>query len=143
MLRNDKDRRAHLRAVPMFSACNDKELGQILRLVEEIDVEAGQALVREGRVGHEFYVVVAGKAEVTQDGRLVAVLGPGDWFGELALLDPHPRAATVTMTEQGSVLEMTQREFWQLLGDVPLLARKLLQGLARRLHETSAAGVPA
>jgi len=64
----------------------------------------------------------------------VAVLGPGDYFGELALLDPQPRSATTTMLSDGELLEVTQREFWQLVTDVPALARKLLHGLARRLH---------
>ena len=138
-MRRLKERLAHLRAVPMFQACNDKELGDVARLAEETAVAAGDVLVREGTRGHEFYVIISGKAEVTRNGRTVAVLGPGDYFGELALLDPHTRSATVTMTDAGDVLEISQREFWQLLTDVPVLPRKLLQGLARRLHEEQAA----
>ena len=134
-MRSKDQRIGHLRSVPMFQTCTDKELLQIARLAEQIDVPAGEVLVREGRLGHEFYVVVSGKAEVVTDGRTVAVLGPGDYFGELALLDPHPRTATVTMVEAGQVLEMNQREFWSLLREVPALPLKLLQGMARRLHQ--------
>jgi CRP-like cAMP-binding protein len=134
-MRRINARLAHLRAVPMFQTCNQKELSQLARLAEELPVKAEEVLVREGRIGHEFYILVSGKAEVSRGGKVVAVLGAGDHFGELALLDPHPRSATVTMTEAGSVLEINQREFWQLLTDVPVLPRKLLQGLARRLHE--------
>ena len=134
-MRHKDQRIAHLRSVPMFQTCTDKELLQIGRLAEQIDVPAGEVLVREGRLGHEFYVVVAGKAEVSRDGRVLAVLGPDDYFGELALLDPHPRTATVTMVEAGEVLEISQREFWSLLRDVPALPLKLLQGMARRLHQ--------
>lgn len=134
-MRHKDQRIAHLRSVAMFQTCTDKELLEIGRLAEQVDVRAGEVLVREGRLGHEFYVVVAGKAEVVRDGRTVAILGPGDCFGELALLDPHPRTATVTMVEAGEVLEISQREFWSLLRDVPALPLKLLQGMARRLHQ--------
>lgn len=133
-MRSKDMRIAHLRSVPMFQTCTDKELLQVARLAEQIDVPAGEVLVREGRLGHEFYVVAAGKAEVAHGDTVVAVLGPGDYFGELALLDPQPRTATVTMVEAGEVLEISQREFWSLLRDVPALPLKLLQGMARRLH---------
>ena len=133
-MRSKDMRIAHLRSVPMFQTCTDKELLQVARLAEQIDVPAGEVLVREGRLGHEFYVVAAGKAEVAHGDTVVAVLGPGDYFGELALLDPQPRTATVTMVEAGEVLEISQREFWSLLREVPALPLKLLQGMARRLH---------
>lgn len=118
----------------MFQVCTDKELTLIAKLGEELPVRPGEEVVTEGKVGHEFYVVVSGQAEVTRSGRSIATLGPGDYFGELALLDPQPRSATVTMLSDGAVLEVSQREFWQLLTDVPALARKLLQGMARRMH---------
>lgn len=137
-MRRNKDRLEHLKAVPMFAALDDKDLALVDRLAERVDVAAGKQLLREGALGHEFYVLLSGKAEVTRGGVSVAVLGPGDHVGELALLDPQPRNATVTMTADGTVLEVTQREFWQLLEDVPLLARKVLQGLARRLHADEA-----
>lgn len=129
-----KDRNAHLRAVPMFQTCNDKELGRIGKLAEQISAVAGEVVIAEGKTGHEFYVLVSGSANVTRAGKQVATLGPGDFFGELALLDPQPRAATVTMATDGELLEVTQREFWTLVDDIPGLARKLLQGLARRAH---------
>lgn len=133
-MRRSKDHLAQLRAVPMLAALDDKELALVDRLAERLEVAAGRDLLRQGTVGHEFYLLLTGKAEVVRDGEVVAVLGPGDHVGELALLDPQPRTATVTVTADATVLEVTQREFWQLLEDVPLLARKVLQGLARRLH---------
>lgn len=132
------DKVARLRAVSMFAVCTDKELAEVARLAEELPVATGEVLVTQGKTEHEFYVLTAGTAEVVRDGTVVATLAPGDYFGELALLDPHPRTATVTMTSAGSVLEMSQREFWQLLTDVPSLSRKLLQGLARRMHAAEA-----
>lgn len=124
-----------LAAVPMFGACTKKELKLIARLGERVKVSDGTSLVNEGRRGHEFYVLIDGKAEVLRGGQQVAVLGPGEHFGELALLDPAPRSATVRMTTDGEVLEITQPSFYELLEDVPVLARRLLAGLARRLHD--------
>ena len=133
-MRRGKERLAHLRAVGMFRSLTDKELALVDRLGVELDVPAGDVLVKEGSRGREFYVLLSGKAEVTRGGAVLGVLGPGDHFGELALLDPHPRQATVTMTADGSVLELPQREFWQLLTDLPQLSLKVLQGLARLVH---------
>ena len=129
-----KERLEHLRAVPLFRALNEKELALVDRLGVESATAAGEVLVKEGARGREFYVITSGKAEVTRGGKVVGVLGPGDHFGELALLDPQPRLATVTMTVDGAVLELPQREFWQLLSDVPAISLKVLQGLARMMH---------
>lgn len=134
-MRGTNARRTQLRNVPMLAGCTDRELDQIGRLAEQSAVRAGEVLVQEGNRGHEFYVLVDGKAEVTVGGHTVAMLGPGDHFGELAALDPEPRTATVRMTTDGEVLEVCQREFYTLLQDSPTLSRKLLLALARRLHE--------
>lgn len=130
-----KDVTEALAAVPMFSACTKKELRLIAKLGERVRVTEGTALVNEGRRGHEFYVLLDGKAAVQRGGEEIAVLGTGQHFGELALLDPAPRSATVRMTTDGEVLEITQPAFYELLEDVPILGRRLLAGLARRLHE--------
>lgn len=130
-----RDLTATLAAVPMFSTCTKKELKEIAKLGERLPVKEGTKLTNEGRIGHEFYVLIDGKAEVLRGNQQVSILGPGQWFGELALLDPAPRSATVKMTTDGEVLEITQPSFYQLLEDIPLLGRRLLAGMARRLHE--------
>ena len=79
-----------------------------------------------------------GRARVTRGRRTVATLGPGDYFGELALLDPGPRNASVTATTEMEVVELGSRELAGLLEEVPTIARKLLAGLARRLHAADA-----
>jgi CRP/FNR family transcriptional regulator, cyclic AMP receptor protein len=119
----------------MFSACSRKDLGLIARYAEELSVDAGQDLIQEGEAGREFYVIVEGKASLTRRGREVAVLGPGSYFGELALLDGQRRDATVTTTTPTELLVVGIREFVTLLEDVPQITRKLLAGMARRLHE--------
>jgi len=129
---------ARLAEVPMFSACTKKELTEIGRHVEQAHFDAGATLLREGAAASEFYVLLDGKAAVSRGGRDVAVLGPGDWFGELALLDKAPRNATVTATTPVDVLVLSQRSFKGLLAEVPTLSWRLMTGLARRLHELDA-----
>jgi CRP-like cAMP-binding protein len=128
----------YLRGVPVFSACTPKELTQIAQLVERIDVKSGDTLVREGTRTNEFFIIMSGEADVTRGGERVATLGPGRHFGELAVLDPAPRNATVTMTSAGQVLVLTQRDFYTLLRDVPGLVTQLLTGLAQRVHALDA-----
>jgi CRP-like cAMP-binding protein len=124
-----------LSQVPMFSACSRKDLGLIARYADELSVDAGQVLIKEDDAGREFYVIAEGKASVTRGGREIGMLGPGNYFGELALLDGQRRDATVTTTTPAELLVVGVREFMTLLEDVPQLTRKLLAGMARRLHE--------
>lgn len=129
-----------LREVSLFATCTARELSLVARLGERLDVGAGGVIVEQGSLGHEFYVLLRGTAQVTRDGEMVASLGPGDFFGELALLDPYRRDATVRVTSDAQLLEITQREFWELLTRVPALDRKILQALARRLHTLERTG---
>jgi CRP-like cAMP-binding protein len=124
-----------LRAVPMFSACRARELSHIAQLVERVEVKEGDILVKEGTRTREFFIVMEGRADVSRRGQTLASLRTGNFFGELALLDPAPRNATVTMTTNGQVLVLTQRDFFALVRDVPTLVRALLTGLAQRVHE--------
>lgn len=128
----------HLAEVPMFSACTKKELGIVGRNADEVTFEPGAVLVSEGESGSEFFIMMSGKAKVTRAGREVAVIGPGEWFGELALLDKAPRNATVTATTPVSVIVLSQRAFKGLLAEVPTMSNRLMTGMARRLHELDA-----
>jgi CRP-like cAMP-binding protein len=133
----------YLRDVPVFSACTPKELAQIAQLVERVEVKAGDILVREGTRTSEFFLVMEGVAEVVRRGEVVARLGVGTHFGELAVLDPAPRNATVRIAEPGHVLVLGQREFYTLLRDVPGLVKQLLTGLAQRVHALDGVAVGA
>lgn len=126
-----------LAAVPLFRACSQKELAQVARAADQITVEAGHNVVEEGEQGHEFFVILSGDAVVRRMGRDVASIGPGEYFGELALLDrtQSRRDATVKATTPLEVLCIGRREFSALLDDVPTLAHKVMAGMARRLHE--------
>lgn len=124
-----------LRRVPMFQACSKKDIVTISRAGDPLAFTPGQTLVREGERGREFFIIIDGKLKVERQGTEVATLGPGDYFGELALLDPGPRDATVTAVTHGEVLVIGQPQFHAVLAEVPSIAGKLMVGMARRLHE--------
>ncbi len=131
----------HLAEVPLFSACSRKELGLVAKRAEAVKVDAGKVLVSEGATGTEFFVIIDGKARVERRGRKVATVGPGGFFGDLALLDRAPRNATVLAETPMELLVLGQREFAALIDEVPGFAHKLLAGLARRLRDADAKSV--
>ena len=132
------DRQRLLGAVPLFSACTDKELDRLARHAEIVDFRAGDVLMTEGETGHEFYAIIDGEVGVTSGGETLAKLGPGAYVGEQALLDPGPRTATVTALGDTQAVLLSSREFYAAIDDVPGLSRKLLAGMAKRLREASA-----
>jgi CRP/FNR family transcriptional regulator, cyclic AMP receptor protein len=127
--------------VPLFSALSKSDLQQVDRAADRIEVEAGRELVTEGRTGREFFLIIDGTAIVRRNGRKVATLGPGQFFGELSLLDKGPRTATVVAESDMHLFVLGQREFGGLIDGVPGMAAKLLQGLAHRLREADARSV--
>ena len=124
--------------VPLFNACSKQDLRLIAKLADSDTCRAGEVLVREGRRGNELYVIVDGEAEVSREGETITTLAPGDYFGELAVLRPAPRTATVTATTDMEVLIVTSREVAILVADIPLFARKLLSGMAGRIQDADA-----
>lgn len=128
----------HLARVSLLSSLSRKELAKVAKVTDELELPEGRELIAQGSAGHECYVIVEGEASVVIDGNEVATLGPGDHFGELALLDGGPRTATVVAASPIRVLVIGQREFAGVLDEVPELARKLLQSLAARIRELDA-----
>jgi CRP/FNR family transcriptional regulator, cyclic AMP receptor protein len=128
----------HLSSVPLFAACSRKELEKIARASDEVAVPAGKVLVEQGQVGRECFVIIEGTATVKRNGRKVATLGPGAYFGELSLLDKGPRTATVEADTPLTVLVLGPREFTGVLDDIPGLSHKLLASLAQRIRELDA-----
>ena len=141
-MRGGKDSKLdQLSNVRLFSACNKKELGLIGRASDEVEVPAGRVLCEQGKPGFEFYLILDGEAVVKKNGKKVASLGPGQYFGELALLDRGPRNATVEASKDSTLLVLGQREFSGLLDEVPGMAHKLLTSMASRLREADAKAV--
>jgi CRP-like cAMP-binding protein len=124
-----------LAAVGLFSRCSRGELKTIARHAETVRLEPEVVLTRQGDAGDAFYVVLDGTASVAVDGEVVNRLGPGDWFGELALLDGEPRTATVTSEDDLEVAVLGVRMFRTLLREFPDLAAQMLAGLAGALRE--------
>jgi len=128
-----------LSQVQLFSACNKRELARIAALTTEIEVPAGRVLMREGDPGRECFVIEEGSAKATIRGRKAATMGPGECFGEMALLDAAPRSATVTTESEMRLLVLTSREFSTLLEDLPSVARKVLAAVGERLRNAERA----
>lgn len=122
---------------PLFQGLSRKELVQLARVSEDLEVAAGKVLCREGDVGEEFFVVVDGEVEVTREGKHVAVLRGGDFFGEIALLEETPRMATVTASSPLRFFVVTRSAFRHLVKEHPSVERKVLRALARRVVELS------
>jgi len=122
-----------LKRVPLFAGCSKKELEGIARIADEIDFTPGKTLIKEGSPGREFFVLAEGTAEISRKGRKVDSAGPGDFFGEMALLADQPRNATVTTTSSVDALVVSARSFRALVEDNPLIALKVMRAVADRL----------
>jgi len=125
----------YLRAVPMFSHCTPDELEEIAEVASTRAVPQGDAIVREGDPGEEFFVLCTGEVEVVRGRRVVAKLEEGAFFGEIALFADEPRDATVNALVPSNLVVLTRANFDTLLSDVPSLRDQVLRGMARRLHE--------
>lgn len=123
-----------LRRVPGLAGYRDRYLARVATMMDELDYEAGETLTREGMPAGQAFLIVDGEASVTLRGEELATVGPGEFVGEMALLDHSPRSATVTAVTHMRVLVMDPGSFWSLLGDAPV-ARRVAIDLARRLRE--------
>lgn len=123
-----------LERVPLFARLSKAELRKIAAVADEYNVRQGRTLTREGeRVPRDFVVIVDGFARVERKGRLVTRLGPGDFFGEIALITGGPRTATVVAESPIHTLVLRERDFRRLLKTTPAVTLKVLQTLGRRL----------
>ena len=135
----------HFAQVPLFSGLGSKDKRAVRDLFSEIDVVAGHVLARQQSRASEFLIIVSGTASVDRNGLHVADLGPGDFHGEISLLDGGRRTATVTATSPTHIMVATQREFVAMLASFPTIARQVLPVLASRVPVswTSRTAMPA
>ena len=133
----DRSRQAieRFRAVPLFSACSTAQLAEVDRVADEVHVEAGRTIMRQGDLGQELAVVISGTVEVERNGEVIATLGPGSYFGEIALLESRTRTANVRAVTDVVLEVIDRRGVNTLLDDMPELARSMLSGVVRRLTE--------
>ena len=126
-----------IRGVPLFARCSRAEIAEVAKIADEIDIPADKELTREGDRGREFFVLLEGTASVRRGGRKVNALGPGDFFGEIALVSRSPRTATVTTTSPSRLLVITDSRFRSLLEHSPRIQLRILEALADRLAPSS------
>ena len=123
--------------VPLFSGLSRRELEAIVRAGKEVEHREGHVIAREGDRGVGFFLVLEGEAKVSRGGKGLAKLKPGDFFGEISLLDRGPRTATVTATTRIRLLGVTAWVFRGLLVEYPSIAMKLLEVVAARLRQAT------
>lgn len=123
-----------LRRVPLFAGCSKAELAELATQTDELTIGEGRVLAREGKPGREFFVLVDGTVRITKNKRKLADLGPGDWFGEIALITRGPRTATVTASSPVRVLVLTDRAFRHVVEAMPSIALKVLASVGERIR---------
>ena len=129
------DRRAELIAgCRLFTGLPDHEVRAIAGTAQEIEFPAGRVIARQGEVGTGFFVIVDGTVRVVRNGELIATLGPGEFFGELSILDGQPRTAQVVTEEPTRCLALASWDFERVLLENPQLTLGILRGLAGRLR---------
>ena len=123
-----------LRQVPLFAAQGERGLDEIARLVRVVDVPAGRALTREGEPGSDFFVIAEGSVRIERQRQVLRRLGPGDFLGEIALIDGGPRTATATTETNAQLLVIAPGEFGVLMERFPDIQATVLRALAERIR---------
>jgi CRP-like cAMP-binding protein len=123
-----------LHRIPLFSGFDNRRLERLGMLADEVDVPAGKVPMRQGDTGVDMMIIVSGSVSVERDGNRLNTLGPGDFFGEIALLDGGPRTATVTSEEPTRLLVITHRDFHSMMDEFPEVADQVLNALANRVR---------
>jgi CRP-like cAMP-binding protein len=124
-----------LAVLPLFSALSPADLEPVAAAVREPDAPPGSQVVSEGDFGHALYVIESGSAEVVRGGNVIAALGPGDVFGEIAVSASGRRVATVRATSQMRLVMLFSRDLWRLEKEHPEIAASLRRSIDQRLAE--------
>src|SRR5262245_25449698 len=130
-----------LRKIPLFQGLRAHQYERLERWTDEIDVPVSKHLVNQGAYPHEFMVIETGTAEVTHDGAHLADLGPGDFFGEMALLLNVPRTATVKATSEITLVVMHERNFRAMEEEIPSVAKRIQTVLEERRAKAAEQGI--
>jgi CRP-like cAMP-binding protein len=123
-----------LARVPLFSNCTAEEIEAVASVAQVSGFQGGQIIVTQGTPGQAFYLILEGRVEILRDSQSLGAFGPGDFFGEMSLLDHAPRSATIRALEPATCLMLSSWDFKALLEKHPSIAIKLLEILSRRLR---------
>jgi CRP-like cAMP-binding protein len=135
-----RDRRSELIAgCPLFTGLDPEQIATIADQTTEVEYPAGRVIARQGEVGTGFFIVADGRVRVVRDGQVLATLGPGEFFGELSILDGQPRVAQVVTEELTRCLALASWDFERVLLDHPPLMLGILRGIAGRLRSVTEA----
>jgi CRP-like cAMP-binding protein len=129
-----------LRSVPLFQGLSRRQVGQIVNLGRELEFLPGEAIVEIGSKAMDFYLILTGQAKLRVPGRRTRSLGPGDYFGEISVLDGGPRTATITAETRVWALRLDRSKFIPLLDRHGSVARKILVEMCARLRSAEGAG---
>jgi len=132
-------RAARLKTVPLFTHCDGKQLDFIATQVEEMDFPAGRVLCTEGSFGGDFFILETGTADVTRGGKRIATMKPGDFFGEIALVDGGRRTATVTTSAPSRCFVLGPQQFQNVLHQNVEIIHAVMKALATRVRDAGAA----
>jgi CRP-like cAMP-binding protein len=128
-----------LRLVPLFAGMTDRSFEAIASVASQVGFAVGDDLVRQGEPGTAFFIIVTGRARVDRDGSLLRELGPGDFLGEIALVDGSPRTATVAALEPIEAVTVQRADFLDLFERLPVFRLEVLNALTQRIRATGAA----
>jgi CRP/FNR family transcriptional regulator, cyclic AMP receptor protein len=130
-----------LHRIPLFAGFDRHHLERLGMLTEEVDVPAGKVLIRQGELGDDLMIIYSGRVAVDRDGATVNRLGPGEFFGEIAVIERGPRTATVTAETPCRLLVINHRDFHAVMDEFPEVAVRVLLTLAQRLRTLDASTV--
>ena len=123
-----------IKTVPLFATCDDREIERLGMLVEEVELPAGRVLFNEGETAQELFIILSGQVRVERKGVVLATRGPGEFFGEIALVAEGARTATATCLTSCRLLVLGHRDFHSLMDEFPSLKMRVLETLARRVR---------
>jgi CRP/FNR family cyclic AMP-dependent transcriptional regulator len=129
---------ARLSGIPLFASLSKKERKRLARCADEVDVPEGRHLVDEGDFSYEFFVIEEGRADVLHGGRKLAELGPGDFFGEMGLVDHIQRKASVVATSRMTAIVMTGRDFRLATREMPEMGQRIATAIEERVRALTA-----
>jgi len=124
-----------LEGVPLFTGVSAAGIEELGAIADEVEVRAGTVLTHEGYREGFFFIIVSGTVRIERGGRFINTIGPGDFLGEIALLDGGPRTATATAETPCRLLSLTYQEFHELLDASPEIRTSILEAVGRRLRE--------
>jgi CRP/FNR family cyclic AMP-dependent transcriptional regulator len=131
-----------LRQIPLFHGCNKPTLEDIGRLVDEVDVPDGYTLIREGALGEQFILIIEGRVRIERGGQTIRTMGPGEFLGEIALIDKGRTTATATTEGPARLFIVSHQAFHELLEQSPTVRIEIMTALANRVRQLEPADMP-